>query len=98
MKFKVKYVRTIEKTFEAIVEANSEEEAMEKAEQLDIISEEEIDEEPMTTEIIEVWECEEEEDEEEVFLPHTIHPKESDIEKFVSKVGVQSYLDENFRK
>lgn len=93
MKFKVKYVQTIEKTFEAIVEADSEEEAMEKAEQLDIISEEEIDEEPMTTEVIEAYEWDE--DEEMNVRKHTIHP--TNIEKSLLQLGVQSYLEENFK-
>jgi hypothetical protein len=42
-KFKVRYIHVIEETYDAIIEANTEEEAMEKAEECDFISEVLID-------------------------------------------------------
>lgn len=59
MKFKVTYDLECVITYEAIVEADSEEEAREKMENLDFISEEEINNQGMSIDIKEVEKLEE---------------------------------------
>lgn len=61
-KFKVRYIHEVEITYDAIVEADTEEEAMKKTEDCDFISEREIDFQGMS--INPLWAEEIEEDEE----------------------------------
>ena len=59
MKYIVRYVYEVEITYEAIVEANSEEEARQKMEDFDFETEEEIDRQGINVNIYDVEEIDE---------------------------------------
>lgn len=64
MKYTVKYKHYVEITYDALVEADSPEEAEEKLkEDFDFISEEEVDYQGISVEVLDVEEAEESEDE-----------------------------------